>query len=77
MHWCPVPPALHPEVLLRVVKPATFPSAASDQETTVMSLQVPLKVSSGQRGLLWAYGDAFTDGPWHLESGKRRSLLLQ
>lgn len=71
----PCAPALHPEVLLRGVKPAASPSAASDQETTVMALQAPLKVSPVQIGLLWAYRDAFTDGPWHLEWGKRKSLL--
>lgn len=73
----PCAPALHPEVLLRGVKPAASPSAESDQETTVTALQVPLKVSPGQIGLLWAYRDEFTDGPWPHQWEKRRSLLLR
>lgn len=66
-------PALYPGVLLRGVKPATSPSSASDQETTVKALQVPLKASPRQTGLLWAYRDGFINGPWHLDLGRMRS----
>lgn len=64
MHWCPMPLLLYPEVLLRDVKPVASTSAASDQETKAKALQVPLKVSTSQIGLLWAYRDGFTSGPW-------------
>lgn len=55
---------LYPEVLLRDGMPVASPSAALDQETKAKALQVPLKVSTSQIGLLWAYRDGFTSGPW-------------